>query len=43
MKRLLEGSEKGWQMWLLLRSRQLAFALGMVIFLIVLLLFGGEG
>ena len=33
--------EKPWTTWLMLRGRQLAFAVAMLIFLIVLLLTGG--
>jgi hypothetical protein len=32
--------KRTWQMWLLTRSRQLAFALAMLIFLAIILIFG---
>ena len=33
-------SKRSWQEWLLTRSRQLAFAVAMLLFLIVLMVFG---
>ena len=34
---------ESWRMWLLARGRPLSFAIGMVVFLIYLFLFGKDG